>query len=187
MEPTSRRTAMGLLMTAMPVMALGARPAWAARSPEIGKPAPDFSLPGTMGAPVSLSQFRGKKIVLVEFVGGAFAPTCVANMQARGVDHAKFEALNVQLLGISSDSEFALKAQSDSLKLAYPLLSDRPPKTIERYGVLAPDKVRALRAYFLVDERGILRKKWLLGLPGDDMVFSSEPILKAVQELHGKA
>lgn len=110
----------------------------------------------------------------------------MANIEARGADHAKFEALNVQLLGISSDSTFALKTQSDSLKLPYPLLSDRPPTTIERYGVMAPDKVRALRAYFLIDQQGILRNQWLLGLAGDDIVFSSEPILKAVQALQRK-
>jgi len=110
----------------------------------------------------------------------------VANIEARGADNAKFDALNVQILAISADSTFALKTQSDSLKLPYPLLSDRPPKTIERYGVLAPDKVRALRAFFLIDQQGIVRKQWLLGLAGDDIVFSSEPILKAIQELQGK-
>jgi peroxiredoxin len=185
MDATSRR-AMLRLVAAVPAVALGPTFASAAAGPEVGKPAPDFSLPSTNGETVSLKQFRGKKIVLVEFVGAAFAPTCVANMEARGVDHAKFDALNVQVLGISADSPFALKAQSDSLKLAYPLLSDRPPTTITRYGVLAPDKVRALRAYFLVDQQGILRKQWLLGLKGDDIVFSSEPILKAIQELPAK-
>ncbi len=92
----------------------------------------------------------------------------------------------MQVLGISSDSTFAQKTFADSLKLPYPLLSDRPPKVIERYGVLASDKVRAYRAYFLVDQQGMLRKQWLLGLAGDDIVFSSEPILKAIQELGGK-
>ncbi len=92
----------------------------------------------------------------------------------------------MQVLGISSDSPFALKTWADSLKLAFPLLSDRPPKVIERYGVLAPDKAYALRAYFLVDQQGILRKQWLLGIAGDDIVFPSEPILKAIQELAGK-
>ena len=92
----------------------------------------------------------------------------------------------MQVLAISSDSTFAQKTQSDSLKLPYPLLSDRPPKTIERYGVLAPDKVRAVRAFFLIDQQGIVRKQWLLGLAGDDIVFSSEPILKAIQDLQAK-
>lgn len=50
---------------------------------------------------------------------------------------------------------------------------------------MAPDKVRALRAYLLIDQQGIVRKQWLLGIAGDDIVFSSEP-LKAVQELQGK-
>ena len=110
----------------------------------------------------------------------------MANIQARGADHTKLEALNVQVLAISSDSTFALKTQSDSLKLPYPLLSDRPPKTIQRYGVMAPDNVRALRAFFLIDEQGILRKQWLLGVAGDDIVFSTEPVLKAIQELKSK-
>jgi len=55
-----------------------------------------------------------------------------------------------------------------------------------RYGVLAPDKVRALRAFFLVDKQGILRKQWLLGLAGDDIVFSNDPIFRAIQEIAGK-
>jgi AhpC/TSA family len=42
---------------------------------EIGKPAPDFTLPSTTGQDVSLRQFRGKKLVLIEFFGAAFAPT----------------------------------------------------------------------------------------------------------------
>jgi peroxiredoxin Q/BCP len=42
---------------------------------ELGKPAPDFSLPSATGETVSLRQFRGKRIVLLEFFGAAFAPT----------------------------------------------------------------------------------------------------------------
>jgi hypothetical protein len=42
---------------------------------EVGQPAPDFTLPGTMGSDVSLSSFRGKKWVLLEFYGADYAPT----------------------------------------------------------------------------------------------------------------
>jgi peroxiredoxin len=42
---------------------------------EVGEQAPDFTLPSTMGASISLSQFRGKKLVLLEFYGVDFAPT----------------------------------------------------------------------------------------------------------------
>ena len=91
----------------------------------------------------------------------------------------------MQVIGISSDSTFALKAFADSVRAPFPLLSDQNLQTIRRYGVLAPDKVRALRAYFLIDQRGILRKQWLLGTAGDDIVFSSEPLFQAIQELTG--
>jgi alkyl hydroperoxide reductase subunit AhpC len=72
------------------------------------------------------------------------------------------------------------------LKITFPLLSDQGLQTIRKYDVLAPDKVRALRAFFLVDEQGILGAQWLLGIAGDDIVFSSEPILKAIQDLKSK-
>ena len=150
---------------------------------EVGKPAPDFTLTDTTGEKVSLRQFRGQKMVLIEFIGSAFAPTCSANVQKRGTDHQKFQELNVQVLGISADSMFALKAYKDSVNTPFPLLSDQALQAIKRYRVVAPDNVRALRAYFLVEEKGILRKQWLLGVPGDDIVFSSEPIIAAVQEI----
>lgn len=65
----------GLLLGVALTAALGLTAASDAMALEIGKPAPDFSLPGTTGETVSLRQFRGKKIVLLEFFGAAFAPT----------------------------------------------------------------------------------------------------------------
>jgi peroxiredoxin len=92
----------------------------------------------------------------------------------------------VHVIGISSDSTFALKTYADSLKLPFPLLTDPKLTAITRYGVLAADKVRAYRAFFLVDPQGVLRKQWLLGPEGDNIVFSSEPIIRAVEELKRK-
>jgi len=65
----------GLLLGVALAAALGTTAASDAMALEIGKLAPDFSLPGTTGETVSLRQFRGKKIVLLEFFGAAFAPT----------------------------------------------------------------------------------------------------------------
>jgi peroxiredoxin len=161
----------------------GTRPASAL---EVGKPAPDFTLEDTAGDKISLRQFRGQKLVLIEFIGAVFAPTCSANVNERGINYQKFKDLNVQVIGISSDNRFALKAFADSVHTPFPLLSDPRLQAIQSYGVLAPDKVRALRAYFLVDQQGILRRQWLLGLPGDDIVFSSDPIFAAIQEVVAK-
>lgn len=158
----------------------------AALALELGKAAPEFTLEDTAGEKVSLRQFRGQKLVLIEFIGAVFAPTCSANVHERGADYQKFKDADVQVIGISSDNKFALKAFADSVQTPFPLLSDQGLQTIRRYGVLAPDKVRALRAYFLVDKAGILRSQWLLGLPGDDMVFPSDPIFTAIQEIAAK-
>jgi hypothetical protein len=67
---TARSVLFGILLIAT-VVAGGA---YEASALEIGKPAPDFTLPSTTGEKISLSQFRGK-LVLVEFYGGAFVPT----------------------------------------------------------------------------------------------------------------
>lgn len=63
-----------LLVAVVMAGALGTTVAPDANALEIGKPAPDFSLAGINGETVSLGQFRGKKIVLLEFFGAAFAP-----------------------------------------------------------------------------------------------------------------
>src|ERR1043166_8858932 len=67
---------------------------------KVGDRAPDFSLVSTTGDKITLSQYRGKRHVLLEFYGSDFAPTCGANLSARKSDYAKFEALNIQILGI---------------------------------------------------------------------------------------
>ena len=95
-----------------------------------------------------------------------------------------FQALNVQLLGISANNPFSQKTFADSLKLPYPLLSDFPDlKAIRSYGVLHPSGIFAERAFFLIDKEGIVRGKWD-GEPYD--VFPTEPILEAARELAGK-
>jgi len=101
-------------------------------------------------------------------------------------DYSKFEALNVQILGISSNLSFSQKTFADSLKLPYPLLSDFPDlKAIRSYGGLNTqwDMTTAQRYFFLIDQQGIVRGKW----PGKvDEVFPSEPILKVARQIAAK-
>ncbi len=171
----------------------------AATALEVGEKAPDFTLPGTTGEKISLSQFRGKKLVLIEFYVGE-SPTCGKNLSARKVDYATFQNLNVQILGISADHTFAQKTFAESLQLPYPLLSDSPDlQVIRNYGVLWPHKIgprkdgdvmiehrpntAARRAIFLVDQQGIVRGKWLVA---NNAVFPSEDILKVARVMTGK-
>lgn len=158
---------------------------------EVGERAPDFTLPSTTGEQISLSQFRGKKLVLVEFYGVDFAPTCVANLSARKADYRKFQELNIQILGISTNHPFSQKALAESLQLPYPLLSDFPDLQVTRqYGGLSRNPTLdkhgiAERAFFLIDKQGTVRQKWIV-TGGEDIVFPSESLLTGAREIVGK-
>jgi len=106
----------------------------------------------------------------------------------------------VQVLGISADHTFAQQTFAESLQLPYPLLSDFPDlQVIRNYGVLWPHKIgpkkdgdvvinhrpntAARRAFFLVDQQGIVRGKWLIA---NNAVFASEDMLKVAREMAGK-
>lgn len=155
---------------------------------ELGERAPEFSLPSTTGEKITLSQFRGKRYVLLEFYGSDFAPTCSANLSARKADYNKFQALNVQILGISTNHPFSQKTFAESLKLPFPLLSDFPDLKVTReYGGLSLNSTYAQfsiaeRAFFLIDANGVVRQRWLIK-GGEEVIFPSEPLLKAVQEI----
>jgi mycoredoxin-dependent peroxiredoxin len=158
---------------------------------EVGEKAPDFTLPSTTGGEISLSQFRGKKLVLIEFYGVDFAPVWAANLSARKVEYHKFQELNVELLAISSNHPFSQKTFAKSLQLPYPVLSDWPDlKVIQHYGIASTRQPLAQlgiseRAFFLIDKEGIVRQRWLIE-GGEAVVFPSEPLLQAVQEIVGK-
>jgi peroxiredoxin len=118
----------------------------------------------------------------------------VANLSARKADYSKFQALNIQILGISENLTFSQKTLADSLQLPYPLLSDRTLSVIKAFGVLYgttegkneyPHMVGriAKRSFFLIDQQGIVRGRWI----GEDLdVFPSEMILQAAREMTEK-
>jgi peroxiredoxin len=115
----------------------------------------------------------------------------VANLSARKADYPKFQALNVEILGISTNHPYSQKTFAESLQLPYPLLSDFPDMQVARqYGGLSRNPMLAKhgiaeRAFFLIDTQGIVRQQWLV-TGGEDIVFSSEPLLKAAREIAGK-
>ncbi|HEY7617222.1 MAG TPA: redoxin domain-containing protein [Terriglobales bacterium] len=151
---------------------------------EVGEPAPAFMLPATTGGNISLSRFQGQKLVLLEFYMGDFMPTCVANLSTRKADYSKFRELNVQILAISASYSTSQKALTDALDLPFPVLSDFPElQAIRSYGVLHTSPVMARRAFFLIDQQGVIRGQWF----GEaEAVFPSEPILDKAREITGK-
>lgn len=96
-------------------------------SVQVGAPAPVFTLKDQTGAPVSLSDFRGRRVVLV-FYPLAFSPTCTRELKDLTATAARYEAENAEVLGVSVDSHWTLAAFKRDQGISARLLSDFHPK-----------------------------------------------------------
>jgi peroxiredoxin Q/BCP len=122
---------------------------------KVGDTAPDFTLPSTQGKPVKLSDFRGKKNVVLAFYPAAFTGGCTKEMTAYGLDLTKFEGADTQVFGISTDNSPSQRKFAEEVKATFPMLSDFAKREVSKeYGVLIEDKGVANRATFVVDKTG---------------------------------
>ena len=128
-----------------------------------GQPAPDFTLPDQDGQPVSLSQFRGKK-VLVYFYPRASTPGCTTQACGLRDIRSELEARNTLVFGISPDPVSRLKKFEEKQQLNFTLLSDEDHAVADAFGVWGPKKFMGKefdgihRISFLVDEQGVIAK-----------------------------
>ena len=138
----------------------------------VGAVAPDFALPSTAGTDVALSSFRGRKHVLLAFFPLAFTSTCTAENCAFSEDYDAFERAGTIVLPISVDSVPTLKEYKARHAMRQDLLSDFQREVSRAYGVLLEDRFFSKRAYFLIDQQGILRWRHIeveLGARRDDV------------------
>ncbi|MBA2311129.1 MAG: peroxiredoxin [Pseudonocardiales bacterium] len=132
---------------------------------EIGRAAPDFALPDQHGQETSLSSFLGAKSVTVLFYPYAFSGICTSELGELRDDLAAFRGETAELLAVSCDHMFSLRAYAERDGLTYPLLSDFWPhgEVSRAYGVFDEQRGAAVRGTFLVDREGLLR--WQLVNP----------------------
>ena len=126
---------------------------------KVGDPAPDFTLPAVSGGKISLSQYRGKKYVVLSFVPAAWTPVCSDQWPGYNIVKELFDMNNAILLGITVDNIPTLYAWTRQMgKLWFPVLSDFWPhgQVADRYGVLRSDGVSE-RALLYIDTKGIIR------------------------------
>ena len=121
---------------------------------KVGDMAPDFTLPGTKGQPVKLSDFRGKKTVVLAFFPAAFTGGCTKEMTSFAADIDKFTGAEAEVLPISTDNAPTLRHWAEELKASYTMVSDFQRKVSEQYGVLLPDRGIANRTTFVIDRDG---------------------------------
>ena len=124
-----------------------------------GDPAPDFTLPDADGKPVSLADYRGRRVV-VYFYPAAGTPGCTKEACDFRDNLAELNGAGIEVLGISPDSPADLVAFRDAQQLTFPLLSDADRSVMTAWGAWGEKSLYGkrvtgvLRSTFVVDEDG---------------------------------
>jgi len=126
-----------------------------------GDKAPDFTLHASDTSEVSLSDYKGKKVILL-FFPLAFTGVCTTELCTMRDDIATYNNMNASVLAVSVDSLFSLAKFKEEQKLNFPLLSDFNKTASSSYGALYEDFVLGMkgvskRSAFVIDEKGVIR------------------------------
>lgn len=145
----------------------------------VGEVAPDFELSATGNRKIKLSDYRGKKNVVLAFYPFAFSPTC--SLQLPGLqDHLnEFAQYDAEVLGISVDSKHSNMAFAEHLHLSFPLLSDFERKVTAAYGVMREGGF-AERATFVIDQQGKIVYSHINSM---DEVPDNAPVFEVLRQL----
>jgi peroxiredoxin len=142
----------------------------------IGQQAPDFSLFNTARQKVTLSDLRGKNVVLL-FFPMAFTSVCTAELCHVRDNLHRFNEMEATVLGISVDSPFTLAKFKEDQTLNFDLLSDFNKEVSTAYGALYPEFAMEMRgvskrAAFVLDSTGIIQYAEVLENAGEQPDFS---------------
>jgi glutaredoxin-dependent peroxiredoxin len=153
----------------------------------LGQKAPEFALPDADKKTRALSEFTKQGPVILAFFPFAFSGTCDKEMCTFRDGFGALQTTGTQLVGVSVDSSYSLKAFAQTYNLQFPLLSDFNKKVAKLYGVLQDPWVGlgykgvAKRATFVLDSRGILRHRWVTDVPSEEPPYGE--VMKAAQKL----
>lgn len=150
---------------------------------EVGDPAPDFTLKGPGGEPVTLSDYRGRKNVILVFFAMAFSPVCATQLPEVQEGFRRFDDLDAVVLGVSVDNHYANSAFAERLRLSFPLLSDFKREASAAFGVLS-ERGHSGRALFVIDKTGRVVYKDISSNPGDPAQIPSPA--RAAAALEGR-
>ncbi|KAF5750570.1 2-Cys peroxiredoxin BAS1 chloroplastic-like [Tripterygium wilfordii] len=163
----------------------------AGEPPLVGNVAPDFEAEAVFDQEfikVKLSEYIGKKYVILFFYPLDFTFVCPTEITAFSDRHAEFEKIDTEILGVSIDSVFSHLAwvQTDRKSgglgdLKYPLVSDVTKSISSSYGVLIPDQGIALRGLFIIDKEGIIQHSTINNLAIGRSVDETLRTLQALQ------
>lgn len=125
--------------------------------PRVGEKAPDFTCEAFPEGKISLSDYHGKKNVVLAFYPKDNTPGCTKEMCAITEDYSKFESADTVVFGVSTDSVKSHEGFAAKFNLKQHLLADHTHEVGRKYGVVAEDKTTASRVLFLIDKNGIIQ------------------------------
>ena len=148
-----------------------------------GAPAPDFALHATPDQLVSLSDFRGKAVILA-FYPADWSPVCGDQMALYNEILPEFHRMGAEMIGISVDGAWCHAAFAAARKLHFPLLSDFEPKgaVARAYGAYRDGDGHSERALFVIDGEGVIRWSYCspVGVnPGADGILDALEAMQA--------
>jgi peroxiredoxin Q/BCP len=138
---------------------------------QVGQEAPDFALPDANGRMVRLSEFRGRKPVVLYFYPKDDTPGCTKEACTFRDQYADFTDAGAEVIGVSSDDEASHRKFVEKFRLPFTLLADHGGKVRRAYGVPATLGLLPGRVTYVIDQRGVVRH-----------VFNSQ--LQATQHVH---
>jgi mycoredoxin-dependent peroxiredoxin len=149
---------------------------------KVGDVAPDFTLNTGNRETWRLSDFRGKKNVVLAFVPFAFSPVCSAQLPSYEAELSRFKDFDTEVVSVSMDSGYALNAWAKSMQTSFPLLSDFYPQgqVVDLYGLRHPVGM-SNRAVVVIDKEGVIRYIEVLDAPGD--MPDNEDLFEALRKL----
>lgn len=152
---------------------------------QIGQQAPAFKLFSSDKTELSLSDLKGKKVI-IHFFPQAFTGTCTTQLCTMRDNLAYYTGLNAEVLGISVDSVFTLAKFKEEQNYNFPLLSDFNKEVSKAYGALYDEFVFGMhgvskRAAFVIDSNGIIQYAEVLESAGDLPNFDA--IKKVVESI----
>ncbi|XP_062223157.1 2-Cys peroxiredoxin BAS1, chloroplastic-like [Phragmites australis] len=199
--PAPQSLSLSRAAAARPLRLATARPARASRLvaraggvddlPLVGNKAPGFEAEAVFDQEfinVKLSDYIGKKYVILFFYPLDFTFVCPTEITAFSDRYEEFEKLNTEVLGVSIDSVFSHLAwvQTDRKSgglgdLKYPLISDVTKSISKSFGVLIPDQGIALRGLFIIDKEGVIQHSTINNLAIGRSVDETMRTLQALQ------
>lgn len=120
--------------------------------------APDFQLPDSTGRKVRLSEFRGKKIVVLYFYPKDDTPGCTREACSFRDSFAIYKDAGAEILGVSIDGVVSHQKFASKYSLPFTLLSDHEKTVSKTYGVLRPTGTSDERVTFIIDKEGRVAK-----------------------------